>query len=51
MCRVVSPIDIEDAADEARCSTFGVGLGFTFDELAKWQEELSGARLSASTSW
>ena len=51
MCRVVSPIDIENAADEASCSTFGVGLGFTFDELAKWQEELSGARLSASTSW
>ena len=47
-CRVVSPLE---SAIEDDNHAGGVGLGFTLDDLAMWQEELSAARLHASTAW
>jgi len=49
-CRVVSPIDGFDSGSDER-SGGGVGLGFTLDELAEWQEEITVARLHESTRW
>jgi len=41
-CRVVSPVRVTDSA--TAMSNGGVGLGFTFDDLRKWQSEIAAAR-------
>jgi len=54
MCRVVSPVDgadIEEADAGRAILSGGVGLGFTFDDLAKWQDEIAVTRLHESTAW
>jgi len=53
-CRVVNPVI---GVDDEACNSVGeegeggVGLGFTIEDLAKWQEEITVARLHESTGW
>jgi len=54
-CHSVSPVDGAISLDESvgrRAGLGGgVGLGFTYDDLAKWQEDIAVTRLHESTAW
>jgi len=53
LCRVMSPVEDADSCmpEGQKGEEGGVGLGFPLDELAKWQDEISQARLHESTWW
>jgi hypothetical protein len=46
LCRVVSPMD---GIVDTTASSGGVGLGFTFDDLLKWQSEIVRSREQQSS--